>query len=306
MNRSALLSVFVLVALCTSASAGTCSTPADAGVAICAPAASSNAPVELSAAATPIPGRKITAIAAYVNGSRVALQYSNQLTAVDYNVGAGTYTLTVNAWDQTGQVYQAKRSFTVAAAPTNACTASPGTVVICSPANGSFQPTNNVVGSVSAKGANGAAIERLQVFLDGQLMTDTTANSTNFSAGMAAGAHTISVRSFEAGGAQRTASTSFKTYYDAVCSFKGCSPGVFITSPGVTAGGSFSLSAEVRGNPAPITAMRAYVDGVQVAASNGPTIVSTVAAARGTHQLVVQAWDTTGALYKTVQTVNVQ
>jgi len=42
-----------------------------------------------------------------------------------------------------------------------------------------------------------------------------------------------------------------------------------------------------------------------VATSSGPTIRASITAAAGTHLLSVQAWDTTGSLYKTDQTVNV-
>jgi hypothetical protein len=42
-----------------------------------------------------------------------------------------------------------------------------------------------------------------------------------------------------------------------------------------------------------------------VQVSSGATIVAEVTASSGTHLLTVQAWDTTGMLYKTQQTVNV-
>jgi hypothetical protein len=58
-------------------------------------------------------------------------------------------------------------------------------------------------------------------------------------------------------------------------------------------------------DPKPITSMKVYLDNTVVATSTGATIVAIVTAAAGRHLLTVQAWDATGTLYKTQQTVNV-
>ena len=67
-----------------------------------------------------------------------------------------------------------------------------------------------------------------------------------------------------------------------------------------------TLNAQVQYNTATVTAMRAYLDNTVVARSSGPSIYANISASRGTHLLTIQAWDTTGALYKIQQTVNVQ
>ena len=56
-----------------------------------------------------------------------------------------------------------------------------------------------------------------------------------------------------------------------------------------------------RGHP-----VRAYLNGVQVGASSGPTFDQPVTAQRGTHIMVIQAWDTAGKLYRLTENVNVQ
>jgi hypothetical protein len=52
--------------------------------------------------------------------------------------------------------------------------------------------------------------------------------------------------------------------------------------------------------------MKAYIDGVQVGASSGPTFDQPISAAKGTHILVIQAWDTAGKLHRLTENVNVQ
>jgi hypothetical protein len=104
-----------------------------------------------------------------------------------------------------------------------------------------------------------------------------------------------------------TASSNFKLYYAYQCSRNGCSAGIVIQQPteNQDTNSPFTVAADVENNPHEITAMKVYLDGQVVATSTGPTIRSQVTANAGSHLLSVQAWDTTGALYKTDQNVNV-
>jgi polyphosphate kinase 2 (PPK2 family) len=43
-----------------------------------------------------------------------------------------------------------------------------------------------------------------------------------------------------------------------------------------------------------------------VGTSSGPTFDQSISAAKGTHILVVQAWDAAGKLYRLTENVNVQ
>jgi len=52
--------------------------------------------------------------------------------------------------------------------------------------------------------------------------------------------------------------------------------------------------------------MRVYLNGKVVANSFGPTVDQQVSAAKGTHIMVIQAWDTAGKLYRYTENVNVQ
>ena len=265
-------------------------------------------PAQITAAATANAGHQITAIAVYANGSRIAYQNgASQITDIDSSLKAGTYQLVVNAWDETGQVYSSRSSFTVAGGQTTGCVPPAPGILFCSPANGSWQPTNNVPGNVAALGDN-SPITRMQVFIDGTLMQDGSMSSLQFTAGFGdAGTHTLSAKAWDQAGHVYSATTKFNTYYDGICSPKGCAPGVFIQSPtdGATVSTSFPLRADVENTNATITAMRAYLDGQLVASSAGPSMIANVDAAPGQHVLNVQAWDTQGKLYRTIEAITV-
>ncbi|HEY2168836.1 MAG TPA: alkaline phosphatase family protein, partial [Candidatus Angelobacter sp.] len=82
---------------------------------------------------------------------------------------------------------------------------------------------------------------------------------------------------------------------------------VQISSPtaGTVTGPSVSLAASATG-PNPITFMRIYVDNVSVASASTSKIASTVNMSKATHNVVFQAWDSKGAVYKAAKTITVQ
>jgi hypothetical protein len=55
----------------------------------------------------------------------------------------------------------------------------------------------------------------------------------------------------------------------------------------------------------PITAMRIYVDNISKFATNASSLDTSLTLATGTHSVVVQAWDSTGAFFKTPLTIHV-
>ena len=80
-----------------------------------------------------------------------------------------------------------------------------------------------------------------------------------------------------------------------------CSP-----TPGAPVASPVHVTAAAKSAAGPITAMRIYVDSVSVYAVNAAAIDTSVAVSSGTHSLVVQAWDSTGAFFKTPLTIQVQ
>jgi len=83
--------------------------------------------------------------------------------------------------------------------------------------------------------------------------------------------------------------------------------GVTVCSPaaGSTAASPVHFVAAAKSTH-PITAMRIYVDNISRFANNSSSLDTSLALATGTHSVVVQAWDSTGAVFKTPLTIHVQ
>ncbi|HEV7553155.1 MAG TPA: hypothetical protein VGP65_15815 [Candidatus Angelobacter sp.] len=76
--------------------------------------------------------------------------------------------------------------------------------------------------------------------------------------------------------------------------------GVTVSSPaaGSTSGSPVHFAASATSTH-PVTAMRIYVDNVSVFLNSASSLNTSVAMSAGTHSVVVQAWDSTGAVFKT-------
>jgi hypothetical protein len=82
--------------------------------------------------------------------------------------------------------------------------------------------------------------------------------------------------------------------------------GVTVSSPaaGSTAGSPVHFVASATSTH-PITAMRIYVDNLSVYLVSASSLNTSVIMSAGTHSVVVQAWDTTGAVFKTPMNLTV-
>jgi phosphatidylinositol-3-phosphatase len=101
-------------------------------------------------------------------------------------------------------------------------------------------------------------------------------------------------------------STSTSTSTSTACT--ALTNGVTVCSPtsGSTVASPAHVSAAAKSSLASITGMRVYVDGISVYATNAASINTYISMATGTHSMVVQAWDATGAVYKNSLSIKVQ
>ena len=78
--------------------------------------------------------------------------------------------------------------------------------------------------------------------------------------------------------------------------------GVHVCSPasGATVPSPVAINSAASGVPFPIVAIKAYIDGTQVAATETNTMRTSVAKAAGNHQLAVNAWDSNDKVYQTI------
>lgn len=81
---------------------------------------------------------------------------------------------------------------------------------------------------------------------------------------------------------------------------------VCLPASGSTVASPVNISATANGLTHPITTMKAYIDGKQVASSANNMLNASIAKAVGRHTLTVNAWDSGGKLYQTVETFTVR
>ncbi|HYX54413.1 MAG TPA: hypothetical protein VE783_13230 [Candidatus Limnocylindrales bacterium] len=265
----------------------------------------------IEAAATPTSG-SISSMKVFIDGKLSFQNSGDTVSLFPGGVPNGTHHLVITATDDFGRSYNASETFSVTGNLPSSCTQSTVGVRLCSPVASSLVSQNLEI----AAGFKGEArITHLRAYVSGKTYLDYSPaageSQVFITAGpVTAGSHTLKLVAWDALGHAYTASTSFTAYYDGGCSPKGdfCSPAIYTDSPqdGEDVSTSFRISAQVQNNPAPITAMKAYLSGAQVAVSSGPTLDQTINAPKGTHILTVQAWDSAGKLYRNTLNVNVR
>src|SRR5207248_4757726 len=179
------------------------------------------------------------------------------------------------------------------------------TVTINQPAAGA------TVGSpvqVVASAASGSyKITAMRVYVDSAAKTTVSASSISTSVGLAAGKHYLTVVAWNAAG-QSAKSSMYINVGSAPAPTPSGTGSISVASPanGATVGSPahFVASASAPSGRL-ITAMRIYVDYNSVYLANAAALDTYVNLAAGSHNTVVQAWDNTGAVYKSGLTVNV-
>jgi hypothetical protein len=309
-------SVLMLAAgvLCLSSPAfAACPAPASGGLAICQPSANSTIyqVPHVEATANPSAG-SITAMKVFIDGKLIFQNSGPEISLFEGGVANGSHHLVINAWDSLGHLYQAQENFSVTGNLPFSCPPSAVGVRLCAPAQGQLVSQN--LGFAAGFKGN-APIHHVRAYVDATDVFDfaPAAGETSVVAGginTTAGAHTLTVVAWDANNVAYKSSVAIKTYYEGGCPPRGntCNPGIYPSTPndGDDVQSPFRVSASVQYNTASITAMKVYVDGIQAGASSGPALDQPIPAAKGTHIVVIQAWDTAGKIYRLTQNVNVQ
>ena len=290
-----------------------CPVPPTAGAIICQP--SPNATVfqlpHFEAAATPASG-SITDIKLSIDGKLVFDSPGPVLNLFEGGIGNGMHALLVDAVDSFGRHYQAAQSFSVTG-NLPPCQPAAAGVRICAPAADEFV-SQNLFFSLGFQGL--ASISHVRIYMDHVVFADfdppfSQPGQLMASAGsVSAGKHTMKVVAWDIQGRVYTKSVIFNAFFDGGCAPKGnsCTPALTPSTPqdGDDVRSPFRVSAQVLFNPLPITTMKVYLDGRQIAESFGPVFDQPISAAKGTHIMVIQAWDTEGRLYRATENVNVR
>ncbi len=177
-------------------------------------------------------------------------------------------------------------------------------VHVCSPASGSTVPSPVAINSAASGGS--FPIVAMKAYIDGTQVSATQTNTMRSSVSKAAGNHQLAVNAWDSNDKVYQTIVNFTVGGTAACSVP-TSAGIHICAPaqGATVSSPVAVSAAANGGTAKISAMKAYIDGKQVAASTSGTISGSAAEAVGTHNLTVNAWNTVGKLFQSVITFTV-
>jgi hypothetical protein len=304
----------VLVCLSASAARADCAFPSAAGVVICQPSPGSTVfrSPHIEVAATPVSG-SIIDLKVLIDGKLVFENSGAQLNLFEGGVTNGLHQLTIQTQDNFGRTLQAQESFSVIGNTPFSCPVSGSGVKICAPAPGDFVD-QNLFFSVGFKTQSPAS--HLRVYIDNKDFADFSPpfgfpNQLVASAGaVSAGNHTMAFVVWDTKGRVQKQVVSFHAFFDGGCPPKGniCTPVLAMNTPqdGDDVSSPFRVSGQVEFNSVPISAIKAYLDGKQVGESFGPVFDQKISAAKGTHILELQGWDSEGRLYRVTENVNVQ
>ena len=295
----------------TSASAA-CPAPASGQLAICQPSANSTVyqVPHIEAVANPSSG-SITTMKVYLDGKPAFQNAGPEISLFEGGLANGWHHLVIHAWDDFGRLYQSAEYFAVTG-NLPACPPATVGVRICAPGSGQTV-SQNLAFSLGFKG--NAPIKRVTAYLGSAPVFDfvPAPGQTQVQAGAietTAGSHTLNVVAVDTNNVSYKSSVSFRTFYEGGCPPRGttCNPGIYPSTPndGDDVESPFRVSASVQYNTASITAMKVYISGVLAGQSAGPVFDQTLTATKGTHIVVIQAWDTAGKIYRTTENVNVQ
>ena len=249
-------------------------------VTVLTPASGANlgSPVNIQASASPTAGHSITGWWIYLDGTAISNFGSVTSIASNLTMGLGTHSVVVRAWDTSGAYGDQTLTLTASKKPA---------VVLSKPSAGT-----NVISPIniqaSATPSSGHSITGWWIYLDGVASYQGGAvGSITANIRAATGQHTLLVRAWDSSGA----------YGDQTISVQVNAVAVNISNP--ANGASVTSPVNIMANalsPNTLTGWQIYVDSVpSFSQTNGTSVDANVEMNRGTHTVMVRAWDSTGA-----------
>lgn len=241
-------------------------------------AASVGAPVNIQATASPTAGHTVSAWSIYVDGNRVF--NAGAVTTINTNVAMslGVHSVLVRSWDTSSAHGDETLNLTIVDKPA---------VTISTP-----PPVSNVISPINVKASAtptaGHTITRWSVYLDETLVYKAgavNAIQTNISAGV--GSHAVLVRAWD----------SFGAYGDQVVTPKVSPVAVNVSTPVNDASVSSPVTIQATASSAnTITGWVVYIDSINAFQINsGSPLNVNLPLGFGWHDVLVRAWDSTGA-----------
>jgi PKD repeat protein len=254
-------------------------------VIVSSPASGAILPSQVHVVASGFSGNPVTAMQIYVDGAMV---YSVNSTNLDttITVAGGAHTLLVKGWDNAGRSFYKTISITV--------TINKPPVAAISLSSGSILVGGSITASAAASSdPDGTIASTVISFGDGSSASAVSASHQY----KVAGTYTVKATITDNMGASSTASATVVVK----------PPFVTITSPTFTS--TTATSVRATGTAAsgyPVVATQIYLDGALKFQSSTNSADTTLPIAVGTHQIVIQGWDSSGATFKSAVTVTRQ
>lgn len=241
--------------------------------------------------------------------SMALYQHQNLLRTVMDAAGVTTYPGAAASAIDMKDMFGTSSTPTPTPTPTpSGCTASTIGVTVCSPTSGSTV-SSPVTFTAAAKSSSTAPITAIQIYVDNNLVYTVNSATLNTSLSLTAGSHFVVVQGWDSTGAYYKTPVTItvgSSAPPASCTASTAGVTVCAPTPGSTAGSPVQFVAAAKSSStAPITAMRIYVDNVSQYLTNSSSLNTSLSLATGSHYVVVQAWDSTGAVYKTPLTISV-
>jgi len=258
-----------------SSSAGASVTIKAPEVIVTSPAAGAILPSQVHVVASGFSGNPVMAMQIYVDAAMVYSVNSANLDAT-VNVAGGAHTLVVKGWDNAGKSFYKTISVTINKPPVAALSLSSGSTLVGGSISASAAASSDPDGTIA-----GAVIS----FGDGTSASGISASHQY----KVAGAYTVKATVTDNMGASSTASATVVVK----------PPFVTISSPTFTSTTSTSVRATGTASSGyPVVATQVYLDGALKFQSSTGSADTTLPIAVGTHQIVIQGWDSSGATFK--------
>jgi large repetitive protein len=229
-------------------------------------------------------GSPVTAMQIYVDGT-IAYSVNSANLDATITVASGPHTLLVKGWDNAGRNFSKQLAVTINKPPVAALTLSSGSIL--------------VGGSITASAAtstdpDGIIVSTVISFADGSSAAAAASAPHQYKI---AGTYTVKATVTDNMGASSSTSSSVVVKPQFVT----------ITSPTFTS--TTATSVRVTGTASsgyPVMATQIYLDGVLKFQSSTATADTTLPIAVGTHQIVIQGWDSSGTTFKSSRSVTRQ
>ncbi len=261
-------------------------------VTVAAPAdgATVNSPVRFLATSTspyPVTGMKI-----YVDGVGA---YSTSAASIDtyLAMAAGTHAVTVKAWNTNGAIASQKLTVSVAA------NRPPTAALAITPTSGVAPLT--VTATITASDSDGTISAASVNFGDATVVSGNSAPHTYSVAGI----YTVTATVTDNGGLSATATGTVTVTAPAPAP----APSRTVTIGSPVNGGTYGSPVRViasASSPLSIRAMKVYVDGSARYSIKAASLDTSLSVTSGQHRITVNAWDASGAVFKSSVIITVR